>query len=74
MGREVALKLSAERFSDGFEREVRAVAVLNHPTSTCSTTSELDRATDEEMTRANFSQGIGFMSLVRMPPFSQKAG
>jgi len=31
MGREVAIKVSAERFSDGFEREVRAVAALNHP-------------------------------------------
>jgi serine/threonine protein kinase len=30
MGREVAIKLSAERFSDRFEREVRAVAALNH--------------------------------------------
>src|ERR1051325_2381392 len=30
MGREVAIKLSAERFSDRFEREVRAVASLNH--------------------------------------------
>jgi len=31
MGRHVALKLSAERFSDRFSREVRAVASLNHP-------------------------------------------
>jgi hypothetical protein len=31
MGREVAIKLSAERFSDRFEREVRAIAALNHP-------------------------------------------
>jgi serine/threonine protein kinase len=31
MGREVAIKLSAERFSDRLEREVRAVAALNHP-------------------------------------------
>jgi serine/threonine protein kinase len=31
MGREVAIKLSADRFSDRFEREVRAVAALNHP-------------------------------------------
>jgi serine/threonine-protein kinase len=30
MGREVAIKLSAEHFSDRFEREVRAVAALNH--------------------------------------------
>src|SRR5262249_10999949 len=30
MGREVAIKVSAERFSDRFEREVRAVAALNH--------------------------------------------
>jgi serine/threonine-protein kinase len=34
MGREVAIKISAERFSDRFEREVRAVAALNHP-NTC---------------------------------------
>src|ERR1700689_2129996 len=30
MGREVAIKISAERFSDRFSREVRAVAALNH--------------------------------------------
>src|SRR5262245_47523627 len=30
MGREVAIKVSAERFNDRFEREVRAVAALNH--------------------------------------------
>jgi eukaryotic-like serine/threonine-protein kinase len=29
--REVAIKVSAERFSDRFEREARAVAALNHP-------------------------------------------
>jgi serine/threonine-protein kinase len=32
MGRDVAVKISAERFSDRFSREVRAVAALNHPT------------------------------------------
>jgi serine/threonine-protein kinase len=31
MGREVAIKQAAERFSDRFDREVRAVAALNHP-------------------------------------------
>src|SRR3989475_5682935 len=31
MCREVAIKISAERFSDRFEREVHAVAALNHP-------------------------------------------
>ncbi len=31
LGREVALKVSAERFSERFEREARAVAALNHP-------------------------------------------
>jgi serine/threonine protein kinase len=31
MGRDVAVKLSSERFSDRFSREVRAVAALNHP-------------------------------------------
>src|ERR1700692_2338188 len=31
MGRGVAVKVSAERFSHVFDREVRAVAVLNHP-------------------------------------------
>jgi serine/threonine protein kinase len=31
MGREVAIKISAQRFSDRFEREVHAVAALNHP-------------------------------------------
>ncbi|MGA2130872.1 MAG: serine/threonine-protein kinase, partial [Bryobacteraceae bacterium] len=31
MGRDVAIKMSAERFSDRFSREVHAVAALNHP-------------------------------------------
>ncbi|HUA59040.1 MAG TPA: serine/threonine-protein kinase, partial [Verrucomicrobiae bacterium] len=31
MGRDVALKVSGERFSDRFSREVHAVAALNHP-------------------------------------------
>src|SRR5215216_3208477 len=31
MGRDVALKLSREQFSERFSREVRAVAALNHP-------------------------------------------
>src|SRR5580658_2140642 len=31
LGRDVAIKISAERFSDRFEREARAVAALNHP-------------------------------------------
>jgi eukaryotic-like serine/threonine-protein kinase len=31
MGRDVAVKVSAERFSNRFSREVRAVAALNHP-------------------------------------------
>jgi eukaryotic-like serine/threonine-protein kinase len=31
MGRDVALKLSQERFSERFDREVRAVAALSHP-------------------------------------------
>ena len=31
LGREVALKFSAEQFSERFEREARAVAALNHP-------------------------------------------
>src|ERR1051325_5527198 len=30
-GRYVAIKVSAERFSERFDREVRAVAALNHP-------------------------------------------
>src|ERR1700758_4601844 len=30
MGRDVAIKVSAEQFSDRFSREVRAVAALNH--------------------------------------------
>src|SRR5262252_949941 len=29
--REVAIKFAAERFSERFEREARAVAALNHP-------------------------------------------
>jgi len=31
LGREVAIKVSQERFSERFEREARAVAALNHP-------------------------------------------
>src|ERR1051325_4817947 len=31
LGRDVAIKTSAERFSERFEREARAVAALNHP-------------------------------------------
>src|SRR5690349_5480917 len=31
LGRDVAIKVSAERFSERFEREARAVAALNHP-------------------------------------------
>jgi len=30
-GRDVAIKLSAERFNERFDREVRAVAALSHP-------------------------------------------
>src|ERR1700732_2900033 len=30
-GREVAIKVSSERFNERFDREVRAVAALNHP-------------------------------------------
>jgi eukaryotic-like serine/threonine-protein kinase len=31
LGRDVAMKFSAQQFSDRFEREARAVAALNHP-------------------------------------------
>src|SRR3989441_9364435 len=31
LGRDVAIKVSAERFSDRFEREARAISALNHP-------------------------------------------
>jgi serine/threonine protein kinase len=31
MGRDVAIKVAAERFSERFDSEVRAVAALNHP-------------------------------------------
>src|ERR1700680_4500424 len=31
LGREVAIKVSAEQFSERFEREARAIAALNHP-------------------------------------------
>jgi len=31
MRRDIAIKISAERFSDRFSREVHAVAALNHP-------------------------------------------
>src|SRR5512143_4372577 len=30
-GRDVAIKVSSERFNERFDREVRAVASLNHP-------------------------------------------
>src|ERR1700732_2727237 len=31
LGRDVAIKISAEQFSERFEREARAVAALSHP-------------------------------------------
>ena len=31
LGRDVAIKISSERFTERFEREARAVAALNHP-------------------------------------------
>ena len=31
LGRDVAIKITQERFSDRFEREARAIAALNHP-------------------------------------------
>jgi eukaryotic-like serine/threonine-protein kinase len=31
LGRDVAIKISAQRFTDRFEREARAIAALNHP-------------------------------------------
>src|SRR6476619_8558480 len=31
LGRDVAIKVSAEHLSDRFEREARAIAALNHP-------------------------------------------
>src|SRR5580700_2538203 len=31
LGRDVAVKISAEKFSERFEREARAIASLNHP-------------------------------------------
>jgi len=31
LGRDVAIKVAAERFSERFEREARAIAALNHP-------------------------------------------
>jgi len=31
LGREVAIKISSARFSEGFEREARSIAALNHP-------------------------------------------
>src|ERR1700692_4948758 len=31
LGRDVAIKVSKEQFSERFEREARAVAALNHP-------------------------------------------
>jgi len=34
LGRDVAIKVSAERFTERFEREARAIAALNHP-NTC---------------------------------------
>src|SRR6266700_1269260 len=31
LGRDVAIKVSTEKFSERFEREARAIAALNHP-------------------------------------------
>jgi serine/threonine-protein kinase len=36
LGRQVAIKVARERFSDRFEWEARAIATLNHP-HTCET-------------------------------------
>ena len=40
LNREVAIKVSGERFSDRFEREAHSVAALNHPNIASSTTSD----------------------------------
>ena len=39
LNRDVAIKVSAERFAERFEREARAVAALNIPTFAVFTTS-----------------------------------
>ncbi len=39
LDREVAIKISAEQFSDRFEREARAISALNHRISARCTTS-----------------------------------
>jgi hypothetical protein len=39
LGRDVALKVSYEAFTDRFTREARSIAALNTPTSATSTTS-----------------------------------
>jgi len=46
MGRDVAIKVSAERFSDRFDHEVRAVAALNHPSPFWIRGSWMHRAGD----------------------------
>jgi serine/threonine protein kinase len=38
LGREVAIKVADERFSDRFVREARAAAALNHPNITSART------------------------------------
>jgi serine/threonine protein kinase len=60
-GREVDIKVSAECFSDRFEREVRAVAVLNHPTSAASTTviySQLAATSPPSVGSGSFSTAL----------------
>ena len=40
VGRDIAIKISAEQFNERFDREVRAVAALNHP-NICSLSAPL---------------------------------
>jgi serine/threonine protein kinase len=39
LNRDVAIKVSAEEFSERFEREAKAIAALNHPNIARSSTS-----------------------------------
>jgi len=41
LGRELAIKVSTEHFSERFERETRAIAALNHPKDNMSTIGKM---------------------------------
>ena len=54
LGRDVAIKVLAERFSERFQREARAIAALNHP-NICQLYDVGPNYLDRKSTRLNSS-------------------